>query len=61
DKAGPQLICACTDESERVCPISKPLYERVQRQYLKSKAAQEETMIVDSAWVYRILVQSGKV
>ena len=61
DKAGPQLICACTDESERVCPISQTLYEKVQRQYLKSKAAQEETMIVDSAWVYRILVQSGKV
>ncbi len=56
----PKLSCLCRDGSERVCPIPQKLHRDIQSQYLAGKE-DRDTLIVDSAWVYRLLLsQKGR-
>ena len=56
----PQLTCLCHDGSERVCPITRKLQSEIYTQYLADREAQD-TLVVDSAWVYRLLLsQKGR-
>ena len=56
----PQLTCLCRDGSERVCPITRKLQSEIYTQYLADREVQD-TLVVDSAWVYRLLLsQKGR-
>lgn len=52
----PQLSCLCTDGTERVCPITKTLYQSIAGEYLKSgEEPGTGELLIDGAWVYRLL------